>query len=256
MHYFKSLLSRGLAGLAAAIALALPALAADGAQVRAIGYSPDGRYFAYEQFGVGDTSGFPYWDVMVIDLATGQPAEKFPVHAVVEDETEKLKDARKEAMETAWPLVTALGANAEPAQLLAANPFTEVTPDRRHIAFDLAYDSTGEAITGKEDGSYELDLKQTDLPQPAECKDAREKAHGLTLTITARKLATPAQVIILTDTSIPASRNCPLSYDIEAVYGPMNLSSDSRPVALIGVYTRGFHGLDRRFIAIPFDPPR
>ena len=48
---------------------AAPALAADGAQSRALGYSADGKYFAFEQFGVQDGSGFPYWDVFVLDLA-------------------------------------------------------------------------------------------------------------------------------------------------------------------------------------------
>ena len=46
------------------------AIAGDSAQFDAIGYSPDGRYFAFEQFGIQDGSGFAYSEIFIIDLQT------------------------------------------------------------------------------------------------------------------------------------------------------------------------------------------
>ena len=58
------------------------------------------------------------------------------------------------------------------------------------------------------------------------------------------------------DTAIPKSRFCPHAYDIEAVFAPAGYGQEEETfVALIGVYSRGFEGSDRRFIAVPFKPP-
>ena len=71
----------GTARLAAASAglallLAAPAVAGDRALADFIGFSEDGRYFAFEEYGVQDGSGFPYSTIYVIDLTddTGCPA--------------------------------------------------------------------------------------------------------------------------------------------------------------------------------------
>ena len=73
------------------------ALAADGAAFNAIGYSPDSRYFAFEQYGVQDGSGFPYWDVFVIDLKTNEWVKGSPYRALLESEEAKLAAARDQA---------------------------------------------------------------------------------------------------------------------------------------------------------------
>ncbi len=39
-----------------------------------LGFSPDGRYVAYIQSGVGEGSGFPWATVHVLDVARGAPA--------------------------------------------------------------------------------------------------------------------------------------------------------------------------------------
>ena len=73
------------------------ALAADGAAFNAIGYSPDSRYFAFEQYGVQDGSGFPYWDVFVIDLKTNEWVKGSPYRAMLESEEAKPAAARDQA---------------------------------------------------------------------------------------------------------------------------------------------------------------
>ena len=79
------------------------ALAADGAAFNAIGYSPDSRYFAFEQYGVQDGSGFPYWDVFVIDLKSNEWVKGSPYRALLESETAKISAARDQARAAAAP---------------------------------------------------------------------------------------------------------------------------------------------------------
>ncbi len=56
--------------LLAAVAMLLPvaAGASDVSQFAPIGFSEDGKIFAFEEFGVQDGSGFPYSSIFVIDL--------------------------------------------------------------------------------------------------------------------------------------------------------------------------------------------
>ena len=63
-----------------------PGLAADGAQSRAIGFSPDGKYFAFEQYGVQDGSGFEYADIFVIELASDTWVKGTPVKVMDREE--------------------------------------------------------------------------------------------------------------------------------------------------------------------------
>src|SRR3569833_2885359 len=67
-------LARLAVSLAVAIALsASPALAGDRANLNILGYSEDGRYFAFEEYGVHDGAGGNYSSIYVIDL----PADKW-----------------------------------------------------------------------------------------------------------------------------------------------------------------------------------
>ena len=43
------------------------AWAGDYASRHVIGFSADGRYFAFEQYGAQDGSGFPYAEIFIID---------------------------------------------------------------------------------------------------------------------------------------------------------------------------------------------
>src|SRR5262245_14136735 len=62
------LVRRAASAVFALILLALPTLAGDRALIEFLGYSPDGKYFAFEQFGIQDGSGHAYSEIQVIDL--------------------------------------------------------------------------------------------------------------------------------------------------------------------------------------------
>ncbi len=51
-----------------------------------IGYSEDGNYFAFEQFGIQDGSGFAFSDVFVIDLVNDKWTAGSPFEVEAEDE--------------------------------------------------------------------------------------------------------------------------------------------------------------------------
>ncbi len=228
------------------------AYAADGAQLRAIGYSPDGRTFAFEQYGVQDGSGFPYSEIYVIDIPKDAWVKGTPVRVVDENEEGKIADARAKAMAQVAPVLTGLKI-ASSYDTLVHMPFTEIISDRHKVRFARYYDSMANTENYNATGSYELSVKDIDVPQIDGCPDADiSPIHGMELTI--KNVNTGNTKTIARDTAIPKSRYCPSSYDLEAVFAPSDYGMQPEYlVAIIGVYSRGFEGQDRRFLAVPFE---
>ncbi len=226
------------------------AVAADGAALNVLGYSPDSRYFAFEQYGVQDGSGFPYWDIFLVDLQGNEWVKGSPWRVLLQDEQAKLSTARETARAAAAPVLTEK-AVSEPAQLLAAMPATEVAADRQRLSFDRWYRPKGATPDSQSDISlrHELVLVQKPMPAPGNCMP-EDQTYGFILSLKDVRSATTRT--ISKDIAIPASRNCPLGYDLAAVYAPAGYQTSGKLVAIIGVYSRGFEGANHRFIAVPF----
>src|SRR5690606_27447983 len=104
-HVAPAALVRLAASIVAMVAFVQPAAAADSALINMIGYSEDGAYFAFEQYGIQDGSGFAYSDVFVVDLANDKWVDGTPVEVQAEDEDVSLTAIRSEAMGKARSLI-------------------------------------------------------------------------------------------------------------------------------------------------------
>jgi len=121
------------------------------------------------------------------------------------------------------------------------------------VRFARWYSST--ADTGAYDylGSFELEVRDISLPVPADCTET-DIAMPVGMEVTVKNLKTGTAKSMAKDTAIPKSRNCPHRYDIEAIFVPSAYNVPNDPVvALIGTYSRGFEGSNRRFIAVPIE---
>lgn len=239
------------AALAASLLAASSAVAADGAALDVIGYSPDSRYFAYQQYGVQDGSGFPYWDIFILDTKSNEWVQGAPVRALIESEEAKPSAARDKAMAQAAPLLKER-AITEPAEILAANPATEVVAHRGVLSFDRWYVPMGSAPGATASYAVRQTLKAEAIPLPHAqgCSAGMGENFGFRLTLTDNQ--TGASRTLHADKAIPASRNCPFGYDVSAVVAQAGFTVTDRLVAIIGVYSQGFEGANHRFIAVPF----
>lgn len=231
------------------LAFAHAAEAADGAKFRALGFSADTRFFAFEQYGVQDGSGFAYADIFVLDIQADNWVQGTPVSVLLEDETLSVAAVRANAKKQVEPILKSLAVTHD-AELLAANPFTEVLTDRSKVTFHDHYNNSM-GIFGNADnqGSWDLIASQVKVPLPAGC-EADIGVVGYKLEIKNNKSG--VTTVLHEDKSIPKSRFCAVGYDIEAIVQPVGGSDSGQMVAVIGVYRRGFEGADRRFIAVPF----
>ncbi len=218
--------------------LPLSAGAGDYAELAVLGFSPDGQYFAFEEFGIQDGSVFPYSNIYLIDTSTDSWIDGTPIRVLIEGESPPLAETRSESADRFRSFLIEYQIGAE-GITVAANPLTETSADPHNVSFA----PRPSAING----NYELTLQEYDLPAPAGCPGDGYEYKGFQLTMTD---SSGQQSVLSRDTRIPNSRRCPLGYAITEVviYKPQNRG----PVfaVIVSVLSVGFEGPDRRFIAV------
>lgn len=222
--------------------LATPAAAGDRALAEFIGYSEDGRYFAFEEFGVQDGSGFPYANIYFIDLPADSWVAGTPVRVRLEDEEARLADARQQAREQAEGRLDELGID-HPAHLIALNGDGEPGD-----ALSLDFGAVG-YLPGDLQHERRLSLEVFDAPSPHDCTAfLGEEAKGYALLLetdgAVRELHRDAG-------QLPQSRGCATAYRIYGVVARPDTGTLADAVAIVSVYPFGFEGPDRRFLAVP-----
>lgn len=219
-----------------------PALAGDRALIDFIGFSPDAKYFAFEEFGIQDGSGFAYSNIFVVDLENDTWLEGTPIRMRSEDENKPLLQVRSEANSEAIKII----ADKEifvPAEIAVLIGDGAVDADAQNLAFGLP---------GYERGTVEeerlLSLKTFPLKSSEDCDlwfDTPPQGFELTLA------AGESSTTIHRDETLPKSRGCVLDYRLYAVVLPGLDAPQGRGVAIVSTYPGGFEGPDRRFLAVP-----
>lgn len=233
-------------GVSVAVAgalLILPASAGDRALIDFVGYSADGRYLSFEEFGTQDGSGFPYSNIYVVDLPADKWVTGTPFRARLEDEQAEQIDARKAAAGMAKPTIDQLGIT-EPVDLVAINGDGELGDGT-----NLTFGAPG-YFPNDPQGVFTLTLDMFAAESSEDCEIyLGEKAKGYALTLTEAQ----SERELFRDGVLPKSRGCPTTYRLYGVVAPLYATPPSGYVAIIATYPFGFEGPDRRFIAIPLD---
>jgi predicted secreted protein len=223
-------------------------MAGDRALADFIGFSEDGRYFAFEEFGVQDGSGFAYSSIYVLDTQMDSWVIGTPVRAQAHDETTTLHAIRAQAVEQAQSALDGMGI-VVPAQVAALNGDGVPGTDGRSLHFGLP----GFAAPGDVSGAYDLVLSSFEGQSVSPCEEwfgSVPLGYELTLTATVGSAR-----LLHRDDTLPRSRGCPLDYRIYGVVLPFEAEAVEQGIAIISVYPGGFEGPDRRFIAVPLGTP-
>jgi predicted secreted protein len=234
--------------LATLVAAAFPpsaALAGDTAELQILGFSRDGGFFAFEQYGIQDGSGFPYSDIFVVDVIGDSwvPPSPFRLRkdteaGIGEAGDSALSQTRAENRLAAQPLLQEK-AIAGKGQTMAFNPRTELASDP-HDMLAAARDSFRPG-----DDPVAFTLSEYPLAD-AECQGYGAETKGFRLAMVRGGVTR----ILNDDTSVPKSRRCPLAYRIERFV--THFPDEAPPVfaVLIQMDSLGFEGPDRRYLAI------
>ena len=225
------------------MAVAGSAHAADRALINFLGYSEDGRYFGFEEYGVHDGSGAPYAEINVIDLSSDQTQSpiRFAANGVEDDLLPRMR--AKVAAEAAGELKT-LGIG-RPAQLVSMVGDGVAGAD----GYALRFGVPGSGPIGEVFSDQLLKLETFDTADTTGCSEPdTNHAKGLSLMV----VTTQDQRQVFSDDvdAPPAWRNCPLDYRLYGVILPYD-GDITQAVALLSQYRTGWEGYDRTFLAIP-----
>src|SRR5215208_7189723 len=230
------------------LAHASPVHAGDAAERDILGFSPDGRYFAFEQYGMQDGSGFPYSEIFLIDLSDDTWVEGTPVRVRLENESQSLEAARRQALAAAQPFL-AKARVTDNAHIFASNVLYQRIENPRRMSFRTFYAPFGHLEPSEsDDAEITLMLEEIVLPAPKDCPAGDTPLAGFVLKA---KHGSGSFEDVYRDREIPSSRRCPLKYSLSDAVSL--LAADGRIqrlVVMISVFSYGFEGPDRRFVAI------
>lgn len=240
-----------VASLAAAFLLcffASTALAGDFASLNFIGFSNDGKYLAFEEYGVQDGSGFPYSDLYVIDVAKNTFAAT-PVRSRLENENAAEDQARARTKRLAASSLRKFRiVQGNTGKLVVSRLLTDLSlnddaksgggPQKIRFADEVGSMYTGNTfdltLTGKATTTNECGVPD----EPAEIFELSLKYEN-------KQSGAAGTVLLQKDTTLPKARGCAFGYSVRSVY----LYKNSIAVFL-NTYTRGFEGPDLRYLAV------
>ncbi|MHA7772028.1 DUF2259 domain-containing protein [Roseibium sp. M-1] len=234
-----------LLAIAAICSHGTSAHAGDTAELQLLGFSKNGDFFAFEQFGTEDGSGFPYSEIFVVDVIGDSWVPPSPFRLRREEDTgpgdaadSALSETRAENRLAAQPLLQSK-AIAGKGETVGFNPRSELTSD----PFKMLVAPRERFLPGAD--PVDLTLSQFDLPD-AQCQSYGADTRGFRLTMVHNGVTR----ILNEDTSLPKSRRCALGYRIARFV--THFPQEAPPVfaVLIQVDSFGFEGPDRRYLAI------
>lgn len=235
--------------LALILALATFALGTDNAtaatadDIRIIGFSKDGRHFAYETFGTSDGSGAPYASIVIIDLVEDKWAGGSPFTSSFGEEGHPTAlPAQMQVRKKAAPALAKLDLRY-PYRLVAFAPVGQDVADPLELKFKLHHNISN---------LWTVKIEEVDLEGTGRCKDYPDQMKGVAISVAGG--VQPELQEVYRDTRLPASRGCVIGYRIAGVVeAPVEDSGLS--VVLIHTLTRGFEGQDASFMAVPVKLP-
>lgn len=203
--------------------------------IRIIGYSKDGRYFAYETFGVSDGSGSPYAAIYVLDVANDTSAEGTPVRSEFgEEEHPTALPAQMQVRQIAAPILAKL--------------------DIRYPWRELASVSAGQQVSGPHELQFKRYTNISDLRTVKLMEfdlDAAQKCSGQTkgFALAIAKGGEPLTEVYR-NKRLPKSRYCSQGYKLARVIDFGNERTQAS-VVLVHKFSPGFEGMGASFVAIP-----
>jgi predicted secreted protein len=224
-------------------ALCPAATAGDFATLNFIGFSKDGKYLAFEEYGVQDGSGFPYSRIYFVDVVKNSYAAA-PVTVRIDKETATERLARSRAKLGAGAALRRLqiieGNTGEMvvARLLTdARAYGDSKDDEQTINFAEIVGSLFRR------GDYDLVLKSSEVQGVKNCDYNDDPIRKLELVLKNKEADTTK--VLQKDANLPRSRGCPLGYRMQYVY----LYQDNVAV-FVNTYYMGFEGPDMRYMVV------
>jgi hypothetical protein len=243
-------------------------------EVEPIGFSADGRYFAYEELLVGDGNGGPAVMIHVLDRRTNKSAPGFPFGLPESDEEDAanpgkdkwqrlgLKEAdfedaanfeklRAEIRKRAAEKLSPFDITARPRRI-AGTPFTQLAP----AATTLSFQVHRELLGGIPDQQMTYRLRVQMQPEGQKCFGVTPKTMTKLLSLTLESLAPQPhgrapklESTSRTNVTFATNDECPQGARISDVFAGPRKEGEKQPlVAMVFVNSWRSHADTSRFV--------
>ncbi|MGI9055459.1 MAG: DUF2259 domain-containing protein [Pyrinomonadaceae bacterium] len=224
--------------------------AGDYATLNFIGFSKDGKYLAFEEYGVQDGSGFPYSNIYFINVEKNSYAAppimktvKEPINENAIPTENAIRLAAKKAAAANLKKFKVIQGNT--GKMVVARLLTDLNAGNVEPG-DEGRDQIVEFTDYRDSSYYERAfalLLKTSVVKTKTCDYAYNEILKFDLTLKDTKAET--EKILQSDKVLPESRNCPHAYSIQNVY-----VYENRIAVFLNTYTTGFEGPDMRFMTV------
>ena len=203
------------------------ARAGDAANLEVIGFSKDGRYLAFEQFGTTDGIGYSYAKVQIVDVAKNTLLTQTEKMIEVENSTTgQARAAIKSATQSLLNRYKIIRGNQ--------GQFVGIAP----IAPNLGGQRSEFVYAGR---THSLELNSASALQDAKtCPDEIATRLELTLSVSGK-----TRVLQKDGLTLPKSRACALSYEMRSA----QLLGNNLAI-FVAVHLPGFEGADVRWMVV------
>ncbi|AUI67625.1 DUF2259 domain-containing protein [Beggiatoa leptomitoformis] len=250
--------------------------AGDAATLHFLGFSKDGKYLAFEQYGVTDGNGAAYSSIYPVDVAKNDYVAKPFVQEGQPDATDPaaLSQLRADNLAKAKAKLKELSITEDnQGTHVISHPLSDLGVDPHKVTFALGtplagmlYESfslTLEEQAGKaecfgfgEAKQFKLTIQPTPLPTTiTEMKPLESLAEAPTISTTPETTTSDKPVIennettvttLQADQKIPDTRGCPLAYRIQDVY----IYNGEYIAVFLNIFSPGFEGQNMRYIVV------
>jgi predicted secreted protein len=216
--------------------------AGDYATLNFVGFSKDGNYLAFEEYGSQDGTGYPYANVYFIDVAKNAFVGA-PFRVKIEKETATEAAARKQAKLAAAKKMLEL-------KIVQGNTGTHTVS---RLITELPLGTGKEFQTEKlrfaeeigsmyQRGDYTLTLNPIETTTK-ECEPYELPVYKIELTLLDNEVNKTK--FLQKDATLPTSRGCAIDYHIQEVY-----TYEGKIAVFLNVFEPGFEGADMRYMVV------
>lgn len=228
--------------------------AGENAHLKFIGFSKDGKYLAFEEYGTYDGSGAYFSNTYFVDTVNNSYA--LPPVEIVEGDVYTAAEKRVEAARNKKLRLT-LANNLRRLKIVASNTGELLVS---HLLTDFSSENPDETqdentekikfnnfvyVNSNEQSHYEMILKNVPAEGDERCRDFND-AFKLELTLELKMDYQKLEPQILQkDTVLPERRRCPFGYRIERVY-----FYEDKIAVFLNYFYQGFEGRSMRYMVV------
>ncbi len=203
------------------------------------GFSADGAYFSFEQYGFEDGSGFPFSSITIIDVAQNKEVVGSPFNVKIENETQPLFVARQRVQQHAEKVLQKLGISGNYGHMVANNPISQLGKSSDRMEF-----TPNKWVTGAHE-LIEISLETYPVVSKQDCS-----VFGPVVGFRLLMNSGGTTQVLYQDGEIPKGRFCPQSYQLDRIEVLVKSSNLLVLAIIVRAYSPGFEGQDATYLAV------